>query len=126
MKIGSLLKNWGMISRVIGANGVDLKQELNNLPNMVVDMITKAESEIKPELGTAVLAVKGENNELMLVPVGFSINEEDETALISQELEALNVTKLITEASLNKLAELIDDENSQLNFLEKLQAAKID
>ena len=126
MKIGSLIKNWGMISKIIGAKGVDLKQELNGLPNMVVNMITKAEAEIKPELATGVLAVKGENNELMLLPVGFSINEEDGTALISQELEPLNVTKLITEADLNKLAALIDDEESKLNFLEKLQAAKID
>ena len=125
MKIGSLIKNWGLISKMIGAKGVDLKQELNNLPNMVVDMITKAKAKIKPELSTGVLAVKGENNELILLPIGFDVNE-DGTATIEQELEHLNVTKLITEANLNKLAELIDDESSQLNFLEKLQAAKID
>lgn len=123
MKIGSLITKLPTILKMIGMGKVDIKEEMNSIPNTLVNMIIKEEANINEGLTTSVLAIKNPNNELILIPVGFSVTED--SAVISQQLEATNITQLVQEADLTKLGDLLDDEESQLTFIEKLKAAKI-
>lgn len=123
MKIGSIFKQLPTLLKMVGLGKIDIKEEINKLPNSLVDMINSTQKQIDSDLTTSILAVKNENEDLVLIPIGFNV--ENNKAVIQQELEPINVTQLIRQTDLEKLADLMDDENSKLSFLEKLEAARV-
>lgn len=123
MKLGSIFKQLPTLLKMVGLGKIDIKEEINKLPNSLVDMINSTQKQIDSDLTTSILAVKNENEDLVLIPIGFNV--ENNKAVIQQELEPINVTQLIRQTDLEKLADLMDDENSKLSFLEKLEAARV-
>lgn len=121
MKIGKLLKTLPTILKMAGMGKVDIKKELNSLPNDFIKIIDEKQKEIKENLTTAILLIKTPLNELVLIPIGFKA--EGEEAIIKQQLKPLNLSQVIKAADLEKLGELMDDENNKASFIEKLEKA---
>jgi len=124
MKIGKLLKSLPTILKMSGMGNVDIKEQLNSLPNALVDLINKSEQDIEQGLSPAIFSVKSPDNELILIPIGYDTKTGE--VVIKQELKAINVTEIIKETDLTKLADQFDDKNSNTSFIEKLKLSKID